>query len=179
MFPGGLGISRKIDRAVTVLPEPDSPTRPRISPRRSEKETPSTAFRTPLRVKKWVFSPSTRSPDYTPVAGSCRASSRRLANSVLDHEGEGAVTALEQEELPFRSGVGDDEAERDPLAGLDHPIIEGEAVIRLADVLVHDEHVGGERPAGLGRLAEGEAVAERSGRVRELAEREVENWPPS
>ena len=39
---------------VTLLPEPDSPTRPSTSPRASEKETPSTAFTTPALVKKCV-----------------------------------------------------------------------------------------------------------------------------
>ena len=39
------GNSRMIDSAVRLLPQPDSPTRPRTSPRRSEKLTPSTALR--------------------------------------------------------------------------------------------------------------------------------------
>ena len=33
MRPGGVGISRMIDRFVTDLPEPDSPTMPSVSPR--------------------------------------------------------------------------------------------------------------------------------------------------
>src|SRR3546814_4669048 len=36
------------------LPRPDSPTRPRISPRPTEKLTPSTARTMPSRVGKWV-----------------------------------------------------------------------------------------------------------------------------
>jgi len=36
------------------FPEPDSPTSPIILPRSSVKSTPSTAFSTPARVKKWV-----------------------------------------------------------------------------------------------------------------------------
>ena len=32
MRPGGLGISRRIDSAVTLLPQPDSPTMPSVSP---------------------------------------------------------------------------------------------------------------------------------------------------
>src|ERR1700737_4257180 len=35
---------RTIERAVTDLPEPDSPTRPRVRPRCSVKDTPSTAW---------------------------------------------------------------------------------------------------------------------------------------
>ena len=33
MRPGGCGTRRMIDSAVTLLPQPDSPTRPRVSPR--------------------------------------------------------------------------------------------------------------------------------------------------
>src|SRR2546425_1782967 len=40
-------ISRKITRPVVVFPEPDSPTSPRVSPRRIANETPSTAFTAP------------------------------------------------------------------------------------------------------------------------------------
>src|SRR4051812_2469755 len=36
----------------TLLPEPDSPTTPRVSPRATEKETPSTAFTRPSSVGK-------------------------------------------------------------------------------------------------------------------------------
>ena len=46
-FPGGIGISRIIDRAVTVLPDPDSPTSPKVWPRSTLKETPSTAVKVP------------------------------------------------------------------------------------------------------------------------------------
>ena len=47
MRPGGSGMSRITDMAVTVLPEPDSPTMPRVSSRSSVKLTPFTAFTTP------------------------------------------------------------------------------------------------------------------------------------
>ncbi len=43
-----------MEKPVTVLPEPDSPTRPSTLPRWMEKETSSTAFTTPPRVKKCV-----------------------------------------------------------------------------------------------------------------------------
>ena len=32
ILPGGFGMSRVSDRAVTLLPQPDSPTRPSVSP---------------------------------------------------------------------------------------------------------------------------------------------------
>src|SRR5881396_395544 len=48
-------------RAVTLLPEPDSPTMPSVSPRLMWKSIPSTARTTPSSVKKYVFSPLTSS----------------------------------------------------------------------------------------------------------------------
>src|SRR5213592_9484 len=61
MRPGGVGISRMMLRAVTLLPEPDSPTMPSVSPRLMWKSIPSTARTTPSSVKKYVFSPLTSS----------------------------------------------------------------------------------------------------------------------
>ena len=48
-----------IDKAVTVFPHPDSPTRPRTSPFPISKSTPSTARRTPRAVTNSVFRPRT------------------------------------------------------------------------------------------------------------------------
>ena len=53
-LPGGSGMRRMSDMAATVLPEPDSPTMPMVSPRSSVKLTPFTAFTTPACVKKCV-----------------------------------------------------------------------------------------------------------------------------
>src|SRR6185312_921985 len=53
MRPGG-SIRPRIEKPVTVLPEPDSPTRPRTSPGATSKSTPSTALATPSLVKKCV-----------------------------------------------------------------------------------------------------------------------------
>ena len=44
---GGMSRRRMIDRLVTLLPQPDSPTMPRVSPGMIEKLTPSTARMTP------------------------------------------------------------------------------------------------------------------------------------
>ncbi len=52
ILPGGLGIMLMIERLVTDLPEPDSPTMPRVSPLRSSKLTPSTALTIPSSVLK-------------------------------------------------------------------------------------------------------------------------------
>ena len=51
----------KMERAVTLLPQPLSPTTHRVSPRRTLRSTPSTAFTTPSSRKKWVLSPLTSS----------------------------------------------------------------------------------------------------------------------
>ena len=59
MRPGGVGISRMMLSAVTLLPHPDSPTTPRVSPLLMWRSMPSTARTTPSSVKKWVFSPLT------------------------------------------------------------------------------------------------------------------------
>src|SRR5439155_26636571 len=61
MRPGGCGIRRITDSAVTLLPEPDSPTTPSVSPLLMWKSIPSTARTTPSSVKKWVLSPFTSS----------------------------------------------------------------------------------------------------------------------
>src|SRR6266536_4939189 len=55
ILPGGCGISRMSDSAVTDLPQPDSPTMPRVSPAASSNDTPSTACTTPSRVKNCVL----------------------------------------------------------------------------------------------------------------------------
>src|ERR671913_1379645 len=52
---GGLGLSCMMERAVTLLPLPDSPTIPKVSPASSENETPSTALTTPSWVLKYVL----------------------------------------------------------------------------------------------------------------------------
>src|SRR3982074_543659 len=48
-------------RAVTLLPQPDSPTSPIVSPCGIENEMPSTARTIPSRVRKWVSRLTTRS----------------------------------------------------------------------------------------------------------------------
>src|SRR5260370_24219930 len=54
MLPGGSGMSRNSDMAVTDLPQPDSPTMASVSPSSTWKETPSTARLIPSGVRKWV-----------------------------------------------------------------------------------------------------------------------------
>jgi hypothetical protein len=52
--PGGSAIRPMIERLVTDLPEPDSPTTASVSPASSVKETSSTAFTTPASVANCV-----------------------------------------------------------------------------------------------------------------------------
>ena len=60
ILPGG-GTSRMTDKPRVHLPHPDSPTRPRVSPVLTDKETRSTALAFALRVRystvsDWMFS---------------------------------------------------------------------------------------------------------------------------
>ena len=59
--PGGVSIRRMIESEVTLLPQPDSPTRPMVEPRLIEKSTPSTAGTVPSMTWKWVLRPRTSS----------------------------------------------------------------------------------------------------------------------
>ena len=59
MRPGGFGTSRMIDSALTLLPQPDSPTIASVSPRLTWKETSSTARNRPELVKNTVCRPFT------------------------------------------------------------------------------------------------------------------------
>src|SRR5690349_6575392 len=92
IFPGG-SISRRIDSAVTVLPEPDSPTMPSTRPADSVKDSPSTAFSTRPALAKWVRSSSTArraSLTVPPARSAPRLGVERLAQPVADEvEGEG------------------------------------------------------------------------------------------
>jgi len=54
ILPGG-GTRRIIERAVTLFPQPDSPTIPSVSPFLREKETSLTALTGPSEVKKQVL----------------------------------------------------------------------------------------------------------------------------
>ena len=58
------------ERASTVLPEPDSPTTPRVRPWRSVSEAPSTARRVPRSVRNEVHRSSTTRRGAPPSVGS-------------------------------------------------------------------------------------------------------------
>src|SRR6476660_7038034 len=75
MRPGGIGINPRMERAPTLLPQPDSPTIPSISPRSSRYDRPSTARNIPSRVKNHVFRSSMTSSGST---GGCALSRTKL-----------------------------------------------------------------------------------------------------
>src|SRR3978361_643410 len=84
MRPGGVATSRMIDSAVTLLPQPDSPTTPSVSPRRAWEDTPPTALTTPA--------PPLCAPRRVchPVAGLAHAGrGKKLRPQVVDLEHEG------------------------------------------------------------------------------------------
>src|SRR5689334_676189 len=72
------GSRRRMQRPVVVLPQPDSPTRPSVSPRPISKLTPSTALTTAGRPPK---SPPPTSKCFT------RFSTRRIGSGVLMRSG--------------------------------------------------------------------------------------------
>ena len=64
-----------IDLASTVLPEPDSPTIPRVVPAATVRETPSTACTVPRPVRNEVcrFSTTNNGSSDSPTSGNSRA----------------------------------------------------------------------------------------------------------
>src|SRR5882672_10962004 len=81
--PGGSGTRRSSESAVTVLPEPDSPTSASVSPALTSNETSSTAVTSPRSVRKRVVSPRTWSKGSVTVASQIRNSEPHLLLQVL------------------------------------------------------------------------------------------------
>ena len=66
------GRSFKIERAAVVLPQPDSPANPRLSPFSKVNETPSTALTQPVESLKWVCrSRTSKRPGCSMRSGAC------------------------------------------------------------------------------------------------------------
>src|SRR3954451_6829183 len=82
IFPGGSGISRRIEFAVTDLPQPLSPTTASVSPSRTWNDTPSTARFTPSGVRKWVCRFSTSRSAISQRLGQARI--ERVAHAVAE-----------------------------------------------------------------------------------------------
>src|SRR3977135_683433 len=117
ILPGGSGISRRIDMAVTDLPQPLSPTIASASPSSTWNETPSTARLTPSGVRKCVrrFATSSRAIGLQPL---CHARIERIAQPVAEqvHGEDGGGQERRREEydkglhLPERAALGHDVA---------------------------------------------------------------------
>ena len=96
-----------IDRAVTLLPLPLSPTRPNVSPSLTSKEMPSTALIWPRSVSKKT----------------CRSLTSR---SMLPHRGPRIVTfqlaaAAQVNRMGWRLGLGRSRGGWSPIAGVAAP----------------------------------------------------------
>src|SRR5919197_1000094 len=68
MSAGGDGMSRSMVIAVTLLPQPDSPTSPSVPPRGTSKDTPSTARVRPSRLANQTSRSSTATMGSAPMA---------------------------------------------------------------------------------------------------------------
>src|SRR4029077_19041483 len=112
--PGG-STRPRMEKPVTVLPQPDSPTRPSTSPGFTEKLTPSTALATPARVKKWVFRSSTT--NFLSFKAGIQHVAQPVAHQVDAHDGgEQRQAGIEADPVLARQhvleAVGDQQAER-------------------------------------------------------------------
>src|SRR5688572_32977225 len=99
MRPGGIGTSFITVSAVTVFPQPDSPTTPSVSPRSTVRSTPSTACTQPSSVAKWVFKP-------------------RMSSSTLLHH----LARIERVAQPVADEVDREHGEEDRPAGNQRPV---------------------------------------------------------
>src|SRR6185369_17648529 len=94
----------RMQRPVVVLPQPDSPTRPRVSPRRSAKLTPSTARTVPARP-----------PNIPPPTLKCLTRSRTSSSAspppapgaavTVAPSARGLILSLQARRLPARADV--------------------------------------------------------------------------
>ncbi len=88
--PGGSATRRRMDSAVTLLPQPDSPTTPSVSPRRARhRRRRRPPAPTPAAVKKWVWRLS--------ISSSGCAGARRHRRRALST----AATSFKSDSLDF------------------------------------------------------------------------------
>src|SRR5690606_19848373 len=107
----GRSTSFRIDRAMTLLPHPDSPTTATVCPRWISKSTPSTAFTTPSSRWKCVRSPRTRTTtessamaSYPSLAVPSLVRIRRVSEAVTDqvHRQDGHEDGSARRQQPRR-----------------------------------------------------------------------------
>src|SRR5919202_1697988 len=101
MKAGGSGRSCMIDRAVRLLPEPDSPTTARISPRSRSRSSSETASNGPRAVASRMVRPRTvrRSPIPLPQDGIAGEQRQRILP-------EDQAPVLVREEIEVVEGIG-------------------------------------------------------------------------
>src|SRR5258706_1737718 len=137
--PGGLATSPMIESAVTLLPHPDSPTRPSVRPAWSARLTPSTALKVPASVAKEVVRPriSRRALTPSPASG---------ANPVLHHRHAVHAPerlAVDDEERRAEDAGGDRAVDLALGAFLQRRIVEGlcQRIGVEAEGLCHRDHL--------------------------------------
>src|SRR5581483_9168061 len=131
--PGGEGIRRMIERAVTLLPEPDSPTSATVSPASMSKDTSSTAVSRPRSVLKRVVRLRTCRSGWAmcgPANTRLRRNWNRVGRAVSPpRKGRGTAPATSVAHLLLEVLV-------DPDAGVDRAGAHG-ARAQLAVVVLH------------------------------------------
>src|SRR5437870_2515714 len=137
----GSGTSRRMEKAVIVFPEPDSPTMPTVSPRLTLKLIPSTAWTIPREVKNCVRRSSTRK--------------RGAATALSSHSGIDGVSQSISDETERQHGDGQRQRRHQHLVWVGKD--------RLVAILDHDAPArGGWRDADP-QVAEGGLEEDRAG----------------
>src|SRR4051794_12893292 len=126
MRPGGSAMSRMIDRFVTDLPEPDSPTMPSVSPLRRSKLTPLTALTTSSSMKKKVLRSWTESrtsplplPLFTLAPRRKRSVPLLLAHLRIERVADAVAQEVQAEQRERDHHAGEDEHPRVDRHGVD------------------------------------------------------------
>ena len=153
MRPGGMAISFRTDSAVTVLPQPDSPTTPSVSPRSiGEIDAVDRAARCRHRWRNQVFrprisssgSPSRRLPDHITLRGSSASRSPSPTKLMRQH-GEEDRGAGEQR--PMRRDV-------EIVLGVEQDAAPGRDVGRKAEAEERQRRFGDDRGGDVDRAGD-------------------------
>src|SRR5215203_4164382 len=148
------GSRRMIDSAVTLLPQPDSPTIPSVSPAPTSNDTPSTARVVPSSLKKEVARSRTARRgvmDPSPEWERGRGEGPRLPRKARwkgrpRRSVDGSLDAARADPSPLPLSL----RERDHIGASSHPPREArvEPVAQAVAEEVHRQHDDGERDAG-------------------------------
>src|SRR4051812_14531153 len=114
MRPGGCGTRPMMLSAVTLLPQPDSPTIPSVRPLPRLKSTPSTARTSPSSESKTVVRPLTSSSvarsdmpgDFVLDRLALEEAPRPRLARAAGHEGDEALVCLLVQPAQLREGIG-------------------------------------------------------------------------